>query len=593
MEEINSKFKKLLDMNFIGESLHRSAESYDPYEKRKLQPIPVELAVIDPRSIPPVPGNSIASLKHVLITHENGMIVFYIGKSMLVDEFTPGFNKIDGMVIRELWLDKSWSLNIALEGARSRILKHGDKIGDPSITIMEIIPAINDLDMNIEQLTAIAIKELLARQFEFFDATKRWAMTNKDISNFAYILQQMLNNGAIKRDTMLDSSMDKAFLTKGFVSNVFSPFHPLIYHEFQARQVNEVFDEHDPTSELREMLLDSRFFSFQHFKNTFNSRNTTMDKKTRDNLFLALSKTVSGAFPTQEKGEIIWHPHWFDDDFATRWREKLRKSYESIIKTHFPLLVANGKIKDWIVPENEVQAILGHHMETMQFLFKIPIINLHVFHPLMRWDHLNPRFFYDGIFIIKPENADDVGVSDPEKFVPLAFKPGIVSRTIIIHPLQLFMADMFGWDELVRQTLHHEIVHVLQMKFTTNMMTGQFLKNPRMLKTETVKRSLSYLDHLKSELPINQTIDLLEKVNDQLYIHERIPQELEHRYNLDDYISMHGGHTNAFITMMQNFKEKEIAWIQRREFFQLINNFAYRLTGESITKGFVFLGKPE
>lgn len=504
------------------------------------------------------------------------------------DFVSSGENWLDFGTISNMIIELDGTLTIIENGN-----KHSIKRGDAATTapgervhIVEFASLVQQYsDADLDRILA---HESIGGQFEFHELLTRY-----NIGNFGGLIKAIdsrMSAGDVERVLTFEDDKSREGLTRAFMANVCGEFTPLVYHKFQVPLIDDLFRSHSELDGLKQDVLNSRLYSFAQVKQRFLDGNTMSDDD-KATFLVSLRKIISGADRVVYTGQAkaYWHPHWFDDTFAVEWKGKLAAMAGRIVAEHFPLVSNTGRngFRESLIDQAIVTKKLGDVHSDLDHLFKLPLINYVVRDPIMRWDHVNPSFFYDGVMMMEGRS----NVSDFEHFDAMGLKPRYVAYSIAIHPIQLLCADRYGWVELVMQTLHHELVHVLQMRFVANKMAGYYLKNPTMKKNPSIKRNLGYLDALRGKMDVDAVLELIDAANEKLYIREAVPQEDTKRMNLEEYVNGRGGHTDAFMAVVRAFKYCKVAWKQRRAFLEFIQAFCHRTTGENFNDGLIFLCK--
>lgn len=546
--------------------------SYDPLG-RELEKLPIIFEVKQRQFRFDTNVRAIPTLDDVIIEHSDSddFTVLEVG-----DEFA-------GELIADLYMADRDTLVINRAGSEPITIKKGAMLmvdGD-HFNVSEITPL--EKAYGDEALKAIINMEIEnSRQINFKETIARWNMDDDSIALFGELLFHLYEGGILKRNIVISKIRTKRFLRDAFIQNCLDFFQPLIYHQFQIdelkRYLNDIGIQRGLAGELAGLLEESKFFNLVDFQIFLDEKGLPRNKK--NEVYLGVKKIVSGATEVKPK---VWHPHWFDDEFASRWKKRLPRFAGMIIREHFPVVYDrknNGFVR-YLLDKRLLEEELGDAFSALEFAFTLPRLNFLVRSDQMRWDHINPKEFYDGVSM-----AEEVGRSSPTAFQSVNIHEVEMAYSIVIHPLQLLLEDVYGWKHLLWQTMHHELCHVLQFQYVKAKMAGLYLKYGKHPRTSG---KFAFLERIRGKIDVGKTLDLISEANKRLYIRETIPAGQEMKYTtLEEYINKLGGHTTGFIDLVQRFKYCELAWMERDEYMRLVENFAYRIVGGNFSKGLMF-----
>lgn len=446
---------------------------------------------------------------------------------------------------------------------------------------------------SIQELSGILF-ETGKQRFDFTKTVDRWGVKNQ--GEFASLIQKEIDKGTITRRIFLETTSNPGLLKELFVANVLGFYRPLVYHEFQRRDIEAAFKKHGLQSKLSPQfkgLLESKYYTLKQFQKEINDLNEQAElgvsKKDLSNFFAMIRRSAMGG-DLQDKN---YRPSWFDDAFIEKWHARYKIFDKMIIKEHFPAIeTMNGKTINYFdkdknkLVEVDLVDFLGPHYKTLSYLFSKPSYYYKVETEKMPWYLFTANPFYDGITVTRTSGGRNYDFNQPA----IEFQPASVNRFISIHPVELLCCDVFGWEQLVRQTMHHEIIHVLQ-EAQVNCFMYYAIINGRYIKNNSSK---AYNHILKIVEDVDK--DILSKIlvanMDKLYIKENVsdmPAVEARNYNLVEYVGRAGGHTKAFIDVVNQFSECKAAWAQRKQFLEKITATMFRIYGESIGSGQTYL----
>jgi len=457
-----------------------------------------------------------------------------------------------------------------------------------------------------EELLAILKHELLKTgSVEFNTIISRWGISER--GPLSECLQKLIEANIVERQIELGTTMNPGLLIDLFMSNVCGFYMPLIYHEFQKRDLDTLFDTYlvlKSLTEFKENIVKSRYYHFEalvtDLRRLIQENNITLTKnqsldifgsKSHPNCFTAKLRAIIMGGSLQNENT---RPHWFNAKFIDRWHDKLKVLDKVIIDEHFPniRLINNKSIsiidpRDNIFKEFDLIQVLGKHYDSVKHLFTQPVYDYWVVSPYMSWLVLNPSMLYDGVTVSEPIKGKPVTSNDEE----LSFAPKFVRKYISIHPIEMLCADYLGWVQLVKQTVHHEIVHRLQEKYVQCFMSIGYIQgkldSKHQLRETTSKANYEYLDNVIKDVDPILLQALIKDTMSKLYIKETISKNEQATFNLEDRVIMHGGHTNSFSEVVDNFNKCEVAMIQRNAFLsKIIAPMSWRAFGKSLGWGY-------
>jgi hypothetical protein len=389
--------------------------------------------------------------------------------------------------------------------------------------------------------------------------------------------------------------MNPSILRDLFVCNVLRLYRPFIYHKFQSDDLNETFSKFglNQLTEIKQRLVNTTYYHLGRFEQELKSEREKgtikLSESKLDEFFAHVRRIVEGA-SLKNSGMT---PHWFDAAFKSRWHARLEILNNQLLRTNVPeLLAMDGEtISYFDATRSEkvtinLRTFFGKHYDSISYLFKIPFYYFKVETNFMPWYHFSSTPFYDGICVTQTKGGRNYDWNREK----IEFVPAKVSRFIAIHPIELLSADVFGWEELVKQTVWHELCHVLQEAYINTFMfyavlKGQYVNNPSVDPYKHIKAIAADLDQAMLEKVLQANMA-------RLYIVEKIqdmPPEERVSYNLNQYSQERGGHTLGFKNLVEKLDIRQTAMKQRNLFmFNVIGPVMYRVYGQSPGSGQVW-----
>ena len=403
------------------------------------------------------------------------------------------------------------------------------------------------------------------RKFEYLKIISSFGIKN-DRKFGDWLLSQVLE-GKLARILDLEVLTDQEYLKRSFIAYNFNYLQPLVYHQYQVDEIKSIFDplisKNGKAQQLLEKVLQSECKTFDNIRDDFFALFPGERAKLGD-----IRRVVSG-------GSLLMRntrPPWFDDDFIDRWHVLLQ-SFFNYATSLFPGLPF--EIKD------STRAILGKHFDLLKFLFIMPTVNFTILTSHMPWDMVDPdQPMYFGFTSFGP------GTKAPKGNFNIEYVEKYVYRDIAIHPLVLFTCEYFSWKELVLNIMYHELIHILQQRYVQNYMTYMYLDDyskpqKRLVQNQFLHENFSFLDKIVNDVDLVKLKNLCKENLGLFFIREILPEQFQGEINLDEYVMWKGGHTQAFLDLVQKYPYREVAFKQRNYTMKFINNLAVRLYGKS------------
>lgn len=590
-EDVLDILERLIRASFV---IEERLDWRNPFAMKKLPVAPNLFGARDKKLLAEMLGNidaDSASIKEIYVKIPSGGETADILGEIGLLSLKVG-QQWQGSSVRRIIPSKPGSCIVITSDGASHALEPGVTImvGGKSTTIENVSSSM--VDHSKEEILAIVKNAFTGSKIVDF-ASLIPAYGIKNDGELAKSFQSLIEPGAIERRSMLSTSMNPSLLLEDWFANVCGLYMPLLYHEFQARDASLLLNQFPEYSSLESIksLLGNKF---EHWEQCNAAIGIEMKEKG-----IKTAKPHHDEFMTRMKAIVLGgslsnestRPHWLSKEFRERWHARYLALDEIIMKEHFPdvLTIQPDKVsiidpRDGVYKQIDLKVELGQHYESIKHLFTRPFYTYKVISTHMSWMTTNPKELYDGVTVTK-DTGNEVSTSND---ATVTFKQRFISRYIAIHPIELLCADYFGWVDLVKQTVHHEIVHRLQEKYVQCFMSIAALEGK--LRDTPSKHSYTFLEAIKKDVDVKLLIELIKTTMGKLYIRETIPPEEQAKYNLEDRVRLHGGHTKAFSQVVMGFNRCEAAMKQRKAFIGLVlGHVIYRAYGVSLGSGFSWI----
>lgn len=521
-----------------------------------------------------------------------------ISTELDISEFKLG-DVINGKKITQILVEESFFMlknggDIIIIGEIGKAAK----INGKDIMISSFTPSVDFFDK--DELISIMNYEFHQEKIvDFNEVLDRWGITNK--GELAMVFQDLLWNDMIKREVIILKNMKEEVLTRAFITHNFEFYMPMIYHQYQINETNEIFRNPKYTllKLFKEDFLASKFYMISEFIPAISKINKEEEvglsnKEIGDLAGKLITIGLGGSIHNK-----IGRPHWFNEEFAEKWKKKLKTIETIVIKENFPELYNfndeyfeyHSKSKGKLV-KVDLKEFFGEYYPKVSHLFAKPTYEFKVFQKLLRWDLVMPRGgrsipIVDGfpsLGVTHNDYADGSEMSTNDKTSGLYIKK-ISKRYIALHPLILLLSDYFQWKEVAISVLHHEMIHSLQIRFMQIMMTIAYLEKDITI-TPHIRSDYGYLDKIITDKSIDKTMfrEMLDTNSKRLYIFESLsPEQKAAGLTLEQVVGSVGGHTKSFMKVATSLKDCDIGNEQVRAIWYVIfPAFYYKVFGKNM-----------